>query len=146
MYDAAKRFDAAVAQNRWPVVIYLGDHDPSGLDMTRDVKDRLETMTYELGVEVERLALNYDQVLDYNPPPNPAKLSDSRANKYVALYGAESWELDALEPQVLDALISDAIESFLDMDQYDLMIEEEERGRESIREAAQAILTTGHDE
>ena len=140
MYDAAQRLsDAADERGKWPVVIYLGDHDPSGMDMTRDIRDRLELMSHGLDIEVDRLALNYDQVQEYSPPPNPAKLQDSRAQQYVRLYGTESWELDALEPQVLDQMISSAIERFLDLDLYDRTVEQEEEGREAIREAAQLL-------
>ena len=79
------------------------------------------------------------KVQEYSPPPNPAKLQDSRAQQYVRLYGTESWELDALEPQVLDQMISSAIERFLDLDLYDRTVEQEEEGREAIREAAQLL-------
>ena len=109
MYDGAKRMEAASWRGQYPVVIYLGDHDPSGIDMTRDVEDRLERMAPECSdtIEVIRLALNFDQVALYNPPPNPAKLTDSRIVDYLSRYGRESWELDALNPQTLDQLISD---------------------------------------
>ena len=139
MYDAARRFRASFENDQEPVVIYLGDHDPSGIDMSRDVRDRLQLMTFGEGATVDRLALNMDQVDQYQPPPNPAKLTDSRASNYVRLYGLESWELDALEPQVLDTLISTAIESFLDQDLYDEMVQLEETGKDAIREAADTL-------
>ena len=123
------------------MVVYLGDHDPSGLDMSRDIQDRLQLMTYGMEVDVQRLALNFDQVEDYQPPPNPAKLQDSRAAAYIGLYGMESWELDALEPQVLDGLISGAIEQFMDLDLYEGMVDREESEREAIREAARLLKT-----
>ena len=136
MYDASKRFLEAMRADKWPVVIYLGDHDPSGLDMSRDVEDRLRLLTYQIGVQAERLALNFDQVEQYQPPPNPTKLQDSRADGYLANYGMQSWELDALEPQVLDGLIRNAIEGFLDRDRYDEIVGREEAGKEVIRQAA----------
>ena len=105
-------------------MIYLGDHDPSGIDMGRDVRDRLELMAYE-EVEVVRLALNMDQIQQYNPPPNPTKFTDSRSVGYIDQYGLESWELDALEPQVLERLVSGAIAQFLDRDKYDAVVEQE---------------------
>jgi hypothetical protein len=55
-----------------------------------------------------------DQVDQYQPPPNPAKLTDSRAEGYIEEYGGESWELDALDPATLDALIQAEIESWRD--------------------------------
>ena len=136
MYDAAQRFLEAMERRQDPVVIYLGDHDPSGLDMSRDITDRLYTLTHDIDVEVVRLALNYDQVQRYNPPPNPTKLTDSRAPLYVALHGRESWELDALDPAVLDALVEETIGEFLDRDLYAEVVEREESARAAIREAA----------
>lgn len=88
-----------------PVILHLGDHDPSGIDMTRDIVARLEVFTDYAGIEVRRVALNMDQVEQYGPPPNPAKLTDSRVGQYIAVYGLDSWELDALEPQVIVDLI-----------------------------------------
>ena len=107
--------------------------------MTRDIEDRLDLMTYGTDITVKRLALNQEQIALYQPPPNPAKLTDSRAEKYVNLYGAESWELDALEPQILDSMIEDTITAFLDEDLYDEMIDIEEARREAIREAARSL-------
>lgn len=102
---------------RW-VVLHLGDHDPSGLDMTRDVEERLSLYAtpwrdgyVRPQVEVRRIALNMDQVQQYNPPPNPAKVTDSRFKAYQEEYGDESWELDALEPSVLVDLIGEHIKA-----------------------------------
>lgn len=52
-------------------------------------------------VEVRRLALNMEQVRKYDPPPNPAKVTDSRFAAYCDQFGDESWELDALSPKVV---------------------------------------------
>lgn len=115
-WAAGQRFLRYAEAGQVPVVFHFGDHDPSGMDMTRDNVDRLELFTG--GVEVKRLALNLDQVRQYNPPPNPAKLTDSRAVNYIATYGSQSWELDALEPQVLANLVSDAVLSVRDDAQW----------------------------
>lgn len=135
MWRASVRFNAFRRDNgkrQHPVVIYLGDHDPSGLDMTRDVEDRLNTI-FGVKVEVVRLALNRDQVNEYDPPPNPAKLTDSRASAYVAEHGDESWELDALEPRVLRQLIQDKIREYMDEDRFEAKRDEERRLRETLR-------------
>ena len=139
LYDAAQRFRTAMRDGKHVVVIYLGDHDPSGIDMTRDIRDRLDLLSWFQDIEVQRLALNMDQVDQYQPPPNPTKFSDSRAAGYVAEYGFESWELDALEPQVLDELVSDAIEDLLDRDLYDERIEQEREDKAAIRDAAEQM-------
>ena len=115
MYDAAERFSEAWDAGKKPVVIYLGDHDPSGIDMTRDIDDRLNLMSNGADPTVERVALDFHQIELYNLPPNPAKVTDSRAKEYIARYGGESWELDALEPRVIDDLVSAAINQYLGM-------------------------------
>lgn len=112
------------------VVIHLGDHDPSGIDMSRDNLDRLKLYSEFSNVELRRIALNMDQVEAYSPPPNPAKVTDSRANDYIARFGHTSWELDALEPSVLDRLIHDTIWEFVDADVWNETQEEEEQRRE----------------
>lgn len=135
MYDAAKRFQARRRQGHTPLVIHLGDHDPSGIDMTRDIQDRLNEMSGG-DVEVRRIALNMDQVREFNPPPNPAKLTDSRGSSYVEEYGDESWELDALEPRVLTDLIQDEIRSVLDQEAYDAALTHEAENEARIRTIA----------
>lgn len=107
MWAASQRLLELMKDDKEPVIIHFGDHDPSGMDMTRDIVDRLELFTG--GVELKRLALNMDQVEEYGPPSNPAKITDSRAQGYISVYGTESWELDALEPNVLAALVRDFV-------------------------------------
>ncbi len=127
-WRAAKRFQQENSLGRSVLILHLGDHDPSGIDMTRDNNDRLRMLSRYGAVEIRRLALNFDQVEHYSPPPNPAKLSDTRAGSYVALYGYESWELDALEPKVIAKLINDNVEQEMDLDEYEreCAIEKEE--------------------
>jgi archaellum component FlaG (FlaF/FlaG flagellin family) len=91
------------------------------------------------GVKVERLALNTDQIEQYNPPPNPAKTTDSRYTTYVQQFGDESWELDALEPQVIVDLITHHVLSFRDKEKWDLAVQEEKEARKKIRDVASKI-------
>jgi len=122
MWRAGQRMLVHLSDEQTPFIIHLGDHDPSGMDMTRDIVDRFEMFVKgenEIHFHVTRIALNYDQVIQYNPPPNPAKLSDSRANGYIRSYGGDSWELDALEPAVIANLIRDAVEQLLDGEKWD---------------------------
>ncbi len=113
MWVAAQRLKGHTRRGQKPVVLHFGDHDPSGKDMTRDIVDRLEL--FMGGVPVNRLALNMEQVREFNPPPNPAKTTDSRYAAYIAEFGDESWELDALEPAVISGLIEAAVRGLLDM-------------------------------
>ena len=111
-YAAGKRLQHMIEGGVTPIILHLGDHDPSGIDMTRDNQDRLTQFAWDK-VEVRRLALNFDQIQQYRPPPNPAKETDSRSRGYKKLFGDSSWELDALSPQVIDKLISDEIDKIV---------------------------------
>jgi hypothetical protein len=124
MWRAAMRMKRYRANRQKPVIIHLGDHDPSGMDMTRDITERINA-TFGVSVEVLRIALNMDQVEEHNPPPNPAKTTDSRFEGYAAEFGDESWELDALEPATLHGLITEAIDQYLDRPLYDAVVERE---------------------
>jgi hypothetical protein len=117
LWGAAQRLIRYVDNGQKVVVIHLGDHDPSGIDMTRDIGDRLAL--FGAAATVERIALNMDQVRRYNPPPNPAKLTDARADGYINRFGHSSWELDALDPSTLDALIQSTIREYRDDAQWD---------------------------
>lgn len=105
--------------NQKTFIIHLGDHDPSGVDMTRDIRERLVMFSEFADMDVERIALNMNQVQELNPPPNPAKITDSRAKAYIAEFGDDSWELDALEPSYIVALIENSITELIDWDTWD---------------------------
>lgn len=117
------------------VVLHCGDHDPSGIDMTRDLEERISMFAYQ-DIELRRIALNMDQITTYNPPPNPAKTTDSRFAAYVERFGHESWELDALPPTDLSALVENQIRAQIDTDKWDDRAQEVEDIRQRIREAA----------
>jgi hypothetical protein len=104
-------------------IIHFGDHDPSGIDMSRDIEDRLHIFNAEF--EFKRIALNMDQIEEHEPPPNPAKTTDSRFASYIDRYGDESWELDALEPAVLADLVRTAVEEVLNRTRWDRAVREE---------------------
>ncbi len=113
MHEAAHdRIAPRESEDQRTVILHLGDHDPSGIDMTRDIEDRLLMFGCN-DLEVLRIALTMEQVQEFNPPPNPAKLSDARAQGYVDKYGDESWELDALSPETIAELITKHVASCL---------------------------------
>ncbi len=123
MYVAARRLESYKKAGQIPLILHHGDHDPSGLDMTRDIFDRLQL--FMGGLEVKRMALNMPQIEQYNPPPNYAKVTDSRFKDYQAKYGDESWELDALDPQTLNALVTDTVLEYRDEKKWSAMVEQE---------------------
>lgn len=143
MYDLSKRILNAINKEKKCVVLYLGDHDPSGLDMVRDIETRVkEFLTPYVDVDdddyqffkMEAIALTYKQVQKYNPPPNPAKITDPRAGSYISKYGRNSWEVDALDPEVMMDLVNQSIEKYCNVDLLDNIKEEEEELKESLRD------------
>lgn len=158
MWGASRRFLRAFSNDKKVVILHMGDHDPSGIDMTRDVEERLflflaidhwrnkmagSGTNIEASIEyvrdnfeVRRLALNMDQVEQYDPPPNPAKLTDSRSGAYVADHGYESWELDALPPDVLGNLIEAEVDDLRDEDRWSAAVARQERDRDLLREVS----------
>jgi hypothetical protein len=139
MHDAALRLKNYIKNDQDVYILHLGDHDPSGIDMSRDIEDRIKLFLggkYADRFEIRRIALNMDQVRQYAPPPNPAKVTDSRAGAYIKTHGQSSWELDALEPSVIDQLIRDEVTTIIDQEQYDLIEKTEAQHKKSIRKAA----------
>lgn len=134
MWAAAQRLRKYSKEGQTPFILHFGDHDPSGVDMTRDIIDRMGIFLGD--IELERLALNWAQIETYSPPPNPAKLTDSRAEGYIAEFGLESWELDALEPSVLTGLIETAVNSVLDQEEWNAALDKQAVGRELLRKTA----------
>lgn len=94
-------------------ILHLGDHDPSGIDMTRDLNERLGIFVGG-DWKLKRIALNMDQIKALELPENPAKSTDSRFQNYVGRFGDFSWELDALEPQRLVDLVRSHTEPYID--------------------------------
>lgn len=130
MYETHKRF-SKVDQDQ--IILYVGDHDPSGLDMLRDIRERLD----EFGAEDFQLipvALTMAQIKKHRPPPNPAKISDPRAGWYINQFGDMSWELDALSPKVLEAVVKVALIGYLDVSQYDHMVGQEDRDKIKLKD------------
>ncbi len=136
MWSAAMRLKRYRDAGQEPLILHLGDHDPSGKDMTRDITDRLSEFSWG-DVEVRRLALNMDQIHQYHPPPNPAKITDSRSDGYIAEFGNESWELDALEPAVITRLIREAVLNVRDENAWNARNADEEQARAKLTKVSE---------
>ena len=152
------------------VVLYLGDLDPSGEDMVRDVGARLREYTNDgwlikrngsgklqaedaldrsnrldprIGVSVHKLALTMDQVEEYNPPPNPAKRTDSRFARFQERHGDESWEVDALPPTVLRDIIEGSLNELIDEDKVAEIKKREEEDKALLTKAVATLRSGG---
>lgn len=130
----------ALNEGQIPVVLHLGDHDPSGIDMTRDLDERIrmfaEAEVYDGDISINRIALTMKQIDLKNPPPNPAKTTDARFKEYRKKYGSESWELDALEPSFLVDLVTRKIEESIDPSSWQERREEIEAVRTKLTKVA----------
>lgn len=137
MWSAAQRFIRYQSQGKDVVLLHLGDHDPSGIDMSRDIETRLDLFgVNSIGFAFRRIALNMEQIEQFSPPPNPAKLTDSRASSYITQYGDESWELDALEPRVIHSLIERNVLEFRDEPTVREVLERVDREKQVLRAVA----------
>lgn len=134
LYQVGQRIKGKLDEDKKIVILYLGDHDPSGIDMSRDVEQRLmmfsgfgdwdsddrnvkDNESYDADAfQLVRVALNMPQIRQYNPPANPTKLDDPRAGSYLQRFGGECWELDALDPETLAGLVTDQVSNYTDDD------------------------------
>ncbi len=135
MWVAGMRMLRHAKGGQAPIVFHFGDHDPSGIDMTRDICARL-SLFVGAEIHVKRLALNMKQVERFKPPPNPAKVTDSRYQGYVVEFGDKSWELDALEPTVLGGLIDTAVSALRDNGKWNKQVRKQKQARALLAKAA----------
>lgn len=129
-WRASLRLKAHVDAGQRVHVLHFGDHDPSGLDMTGDITRRF--WMFGANVTIERMALNMDQVDEFEPPPNPTKLTDSRANEYIQEHGYSSWELDALDPDYLQDTARRRIEELRDSAAWLRSVNRDDEDREDL--------------
>ena len=151
MFDSFERFKDAHNRGQSIVVLYLGDYDPSGMDMIRDIRDRIKEFYewYHLSQEwepgdddygwygnmdftVTPIALTREQIKKYNPPPNPAKRTDPRSKWFIDEHGTSSWEVDALKPEILNKILKDAIVELIDLDKFQEKLNQEEVDKKRI--------------
>ena len=132
--EALERFP----QRKSVIILHFGDHDPSGLDMSRDLSSRLKGYSDtndDGGLVVKRIALGIEQVRELALPPNPTKKADPRAREYTTKYGDECWELDAVPPDTLAQWVRDAVEREIDSSAWRETQEMVKGEREKIRRA-----------
>jgi len=95
------------------IVPYFGDFDPSGEDMLRSLQERLAY--FDTSPEIEKVAIVQQDIIDYELPPDVTKESDTRSAAFVAKWGDNAVELDALPVQVLRDRIRQAVEQHMDL-------------------------------
>lgn len=161
MFDSYQRFRDAIEEDKSVTILYLGDYDPSGIDMIRDIRHRTQEFLIkhyldkvegeeEQKVEISErsklfstwfnekfiivpIALTREQIELYNPPENPAKRTDPRAKDFIKKHGHSSWEVDALRPEVLNQVLTDAIKERITAKTYNEILKLEKEEREKLR-------------
>lgn len=137
--DAADRFEAAHYAGKKPVMVYFGDHDPSGEDIPRSIAENLLN-DFGVSVHVDVRALHESQCLELNLPPAPTKSGDSRSANFT---GLGQIELDAVPPEILKQWGQQAIDEYFDESLHDELIQQQEvevvEYQEALKEFVQSL-------
>ena len=152
MFDAYQRFKTAYEADQQIIILYLGDYDPSGIDMIRDIENRIaefvmgdfeiEDLNHAVnyfGFNIFPIALTLPQIKQYNPPPNPVKHSDVRSQKFIARHGSSCWEVDALPPDVLNDVLEKSIQSNIDMVILNKILKREKKDKNKLKSLIQYL-------
>jgi hypothetical protein len=100
-------------QNKPVYLYYLGDYDPSGMDITRSVEADLREFAPNAEIYFKRVAVTKEQISAFNLPTRPTKKTDSRSRNFE---GGESVEVDAISPAELRAMVEACIVPHIDKD------------------------------
>lgn len=137
LFELSERLKNAQNEGKQPIILYFGDYDPSGEDIPRSIGENLEKFgVYD--VEIRRIALMEQQVIEWKLPPAPAKETDSRTANWD---GLGQVELDAVKPEKLIAMLNDAIGEIFDNDLYDELQKTEDNERELFQTELRRYVT-----
>ena len=156
MYDLAKRISWQINLGKKAVILYFGDHDPSGLDMVRDIQQRISEFLLfgnkpvdilgddndDPNFRVISVALTMEQIKKYNLPPNPAKVSDPRAKSYIEKYGKISWELDSLNALELRNIAERSVLEYIDINKYKAWVKKEKKEIQALKKFSTTLEST----
>ena len=121
------------ADGRRNVILYFGDFDPSGLDIPRAVETDLSGFFGEV-FDFKRIALTREQATEMDLIPAPVKTSDVRSEGFMEEHGEEVFELDAIEPDLLQDMIREAVDEYFDEEVSEKTEELIEAGKKRINE------------
>jgi len=162
-----ERFMERWKRGQQVIILHFSDHDPSGLNMSQDLFNRLrdygvQAISDEGGdegidaenkfsherpyFEIVRCALTYDQVQQFQLASNPTKSADPRSKDYVAKYGDKCWELDAVPPDSLQEIIRRSVWQFIDADLWKQTRETMEKEQQQLREKLVRLKITFDEE
>lgn len=123
--NGANRFRAASSRGQKSIILYFGDYDPSGEDIPRSIQDNMYN-DFHTDVEVDRIALMEEQVVEMGLPPAPTKSDDSRSATWD---GLGQVELDAVDPGTLKDMVQDSVDKYFDEEAYNDLLDQESKER-----------------
>jgi hypothetical protein len=124
--------EAIAAQGKPVWIYYLGDHDPSGVDIPRFVETELRRLAPLAEITFEHIAVTPAQIDELTLPTRPTKRSDSRAKSF----DGESVEVDAIPAPTLRHLVEDRIEAHIDQVALDRLLGIEEAESQTLANIA----------
>jgi hypothetical protein len=109
------------------IILAIADFDPAGIMIARSFCQRVHDYFHIplSKIEARKIALTEDQTVDLPVGGNVGDKSDVNAPYFVEHYGEETYEVEALEPEELERLTVEAIESVLDVDAFNAEVEAE---------------------
>lgn len=130
-YEIAER---ALAREVPTVLLHVGDYDPSGVSIFEAVAEdaarfvEADRVIDNLEIRPMRVGLTAEQVTEYDLATAPPKKSDRRSASWIG----ETCQLEALAPDQLAQIVTEAIEAQLDLDRYQRILGYEERDRHEL--------------
>jgi hypothetical protein len=121
-------------------VFYLGDHDPSGDDIPRDIHRRAQLASGK-EIRIIRLGIHKEDIQKFRLPPQKIKDTDSRAKAFRKKYGknAATVELDALPVEELRRRVREGIEGLIEWDSWNRQTQVQEVELKCIADLADTV-------
>jgi hypothetical protein len=125
------------------IILYLGDHDPSGRSIEQDLHRRTQAASGK-DIQMIRVAIHHQDIAAFSLPPKTIKDTDSRAKRFRADFGedAPTVELDALPVEELRRRLTEAIHDLVDHDAWERQISTETLEFQSIRDIFGRVKAT----
>jgi hypothetical protein len=146
-YNLARIIDV-IPEHQKPVILYIGDYDPSGQDIARDLNEKLSKLTRRKDYIFEKIAVTIDQIIELDLPCTPdtyeeimkmrrdsrykshirsideLSMKDARVKNLIEKVGTkeiavEVEALTALRPKEFEEIIKNRIEKYFDYKTYE---------------------------
>jgi len=115
------------------IILYVGDFDPSGMFMSeQDLPNRFDKYDGD-HIRVRRIALTQYQASDLPSFPVTDKRKDPRYRWFVENHGDQCWELDAMDPNDLREIVTEAIQEQIEPDAWERCDRINRAERESLK-------------